>query len=198
VSSLPPQFVTFLLICLLIHLAPGRDNARLATSARSHGRAHAMQLMAGTVLGLALLGAVGALAITEIIALSRAAYEFLRWLGVLFLFYLAWEEWWGDAAETQAAAPGHAFRTALSASLRNPAAIVFFATVLPTFIIDNRPIASQAWWLVISYVAASAVVQLAIVLYPVPVTPGATRYARRILSLLLVVVVVRSVFTHGL
>ena len=50
--------------------------------------------VAGVALGLAIVGLIAAIGVAEIIQASDILYEALRWAGVAFLMYLAWEGWW--------------------------------------------------------------------------------------------------------
>ncbi len=45
--------------------------------------------------GLAIIGVVAAFGVAELVQSSRLLYEGLRWAGVAFLLYLAWEGWTG-------------------------------------------------------------------------------------------------------
>src|SRR5690606_35053507 len=92
--------------------------------------------VAGVGLGLAIVGVVAALGVAEIIQASTLAYEGLRWAGVLFLLYLAWEGWRGGGEVVNAAADGNHryFLRGLLTNLLNPKAAVFYVAVLPSFV----------------------------------------------------------------
>jgi threonine/homoserine/homoserine lactone efflux protein len=84
--------------------------------------------------------------VAELIAAAPFVYGALRWAGVLYLLYLAWEAWRG-AVETS---PGQArdvdhkpFWRGLIANVLNPKAAVFYVTLLPGFIAGDH----AAFWL---------------------------------------------------
>src|SRR4051794_13170539 len=70
--------------------------AYLAVLSASRGRKAGLAATLGVALGLLLVGIAAALGLTAIIANSRWLYEALRWGGVLYLLWLAWEGWRGE------------------------------------------------------------------------------------------------------
>ena len=65
----------------------------LALVAARDGRRAGFATVAGVALGLAIIGIVAAFGVAELVQSSPLLYEGLRWAGVLFLLYLAWEGW---------------------------------------------------------------------------------------------------------
>jgi threonine/homoserine/homoserine lactone efflux protein len=131
----------FLLAILLVELTPGPNMAYLAALSASEGRAAGLRAVAGVTLGLAVYMLAAVFGVAEAIANAPGLYLLLRWAGVAYLFYLAWESW-RDAEETS---PGHAdgdarapFWRGLIANLLNPKAAVFYVTLLPSFMAPER------------------------------------------------------------
>src|SRR5690606_6544171 len=120
----------------------------LAALSASQGRTAGFKAVAGVTLGLAVYMLLAVLGIAEILAAAPLVYGALRWAGVAYLLYLAWEAWRG-ASETS---PGHArdvdhapFWRGLIANVLNPKALVFYVTLLPGFIAaDHAPLWVQA------------------------------------------------------
>jgi threonine/homoserine/homoserine lactone efflux protein len=77
--------------------------AYLAVLGASIGRRAGFAATLGVALGLLIVGLAAALGLAAVIANSRVLYEALRWAGVLYLFWLAWEAW-----RRGHAGPGHA------------------------------------------------------------------------------------------
>jgi threonine/homoserine/homoserine lactone efflux protein len=77
--------------------------AYLAVLGASIGRRAGFAATLGVALGLLIVGLAAALGLAAVIANSRVLYEALRWAGVLYLFWLAWEAW-----RSGHAGPGHA------------------------------------------------------------------------------------------
>lgn len=162
---LPPTTTPFLLTALLIELTPGPNMTYLALVSSSDGRRAGFATVAGVTLGLASIGLIAALGVTELIRSSAALYELLRWAGVAFLLYLAWEGWVSGTDVVAGSPPGAGryFTRGLITNLLNPKAGLFYVSVLPTFIDPNMPPAGQAVMLTILYVAVATSVHLLIV-----------------------------------
>jgi threonine/homoserine/homoserine lactone efflux protein len=144
----PAVLAPFLIAVSLIELTPGPNMGYLAALSASQGRAAGFKAVAGITLGLAFYMLLAVLGVAEIIAAAPLVYGALRWAGVAYLLYLAWEAWRG-ARETS---PGHArdvdhapFWRGLIANLLNPKALVFYVALLPGFIAaDHAPFWIQA------------------------------------------------------
>jgi len=186
---------SFTLASFLIELTPGPNMTYLALVAASEGRRAGFMTVLGVALGLGIVGVVAAFGVAELIQASIPLYESLRWAGVAFLLYLAWDGWTSSAAldPGEAATHGTYFRRGLITNLLNPKAAVFYVAVLPTFVIAGQPPLPQTIALTGIYVAVATAVHAGIVvlagtLEPVLNDPARERIARRILSALLAAV----------
>jgi threonine/homoserine/homoserine lactone efflux protein len=200
---LPPELLPFLLASLILELTPGPNMTWLAILAMTEGRLRGLQAVAGIALGLALLGAAGALGVSSIISASRLAYEVLRWAGIAFLLYLAWDGWRGEATDKEGGGGRSAFLRGLIANLLNPKAAIFYITVLPAFVVAGNSVGMQTAILTAAYVAVATLVHATIVLLaaqlrPLLVEPRRSKIARRVLSLALVAVAVWFGFSTAL
>ncbi len=122
----------------------------------------------GIALGLMLVGAGAALGLATLIASSRFSYEALRWAGVLYLFWLAWEGW-RDAKEAPGDTKGEDddagyFWRGLLTNLLNPKATAFYVVVLPAFIDPSGPLLVQSLILSATYVGVATLIHAVIVL----------------------------------
>ena len=92
-------------------------------------------------LGLAVYMLASIAGVAELIAAVPVVYGLLRWAGVGFLCYLAWEAWIGagETSPRRTRIGDHAplFR-GFVANLLNPKAAVFYVTLLPGFITSGR------------------------------------------------------------
>ncbi len=180
---------SFALASVLIELTPGPNMTWLAMVAATHGRKPGYAAVGGVALGLAVIGVAAALGVTAIIDNSPLAYEILRWGGVLYLLYLAWEGWTVSAAATledKAQTTGMYFRRGLITNLLNPKAAVFYVSVLPAFLPPGAQL-QQTLLLTAIYVAAATgihagIVALAGLAEPFLNNPRREQIARRVLS----------------
>ena len=194
-GMLPASALAFALASLLIELTPGPNMTYLAMVAAADGRRAGFATVAGIALGLGLMGAVAAFGLAELIQASDLLYEGLRWAGVLFLLYLAWDGWrtGTDVVSSIARMQGKYFARGLATNLLNPKAAVFYIAVLPTFLDADRPVLSQTMTLTAIYVGVATIVHALIVLLagtlePFLNDPRRERIARRVLSSLLAAV----------
>ena len=191
---LPPLMAPFFITALLIELTPGPNMTYLALVSASEGRRQGFATTLGIACGLAVLGTIASLGVTEAIQASTILYEVLRWAGVLFLLYLAWEGWVRGTDVVSQPTERHRrfFLRGLVTNLLNPKAGAFYVSVLPTFIDPSgRP--DQAFILTAVYVAVATIVHSIIVLLAGTLEeflndPKREEVARRILSALLAAV----------
>lgn len=169
----------------------------LALVSASDGRRAGFATVLGIATGLAVVGAIAAIGVAELIQASTPLYEVLRWAGVLFLLYLAWDGWKTPSASpaNSGVAKGRYFLRGLVTNLLNPKAGVFYVAVVPTFVdATARPMA-QAMALTASYVGVATFVHFVIVvlagtLEPILNDSRRESTARRILSVLLALVAI--------
>ncbi len=187
--------LAFAATCLVIELAPGPNMAYLAVLSASKGRRAGFAATLGIALGLLIVGLAAALGLTAIITNSRWVYEALRWGGVFYLLWLAWEGW----RRQEKTSPGNADLTAhdsrffvrgLVTNLINPKAGIFYVAVLPAFLDEARPLVGQAVTLSAIYVAVATAAHSTIVLLADAARPWLederrSTIVRRALSLML-------------
>jgi threonine/homoserine/homoserine lactone efflux protein len=205
-ASLNP-LLAFALTAFIIELTPGPNMAYLAALSLSQGMKAGLAAVAGIALGLSVYGIAAALGLTAIIDSSRLLYELLRWAGVAYLLWLAWEGWTRER-ETQTQAeeqhrPWPAFRRGLITNLLNPKAAVFYVAMLPEFIRDDgRTVLMQTVILSSVYVGIATVVHAAIVimagsLQDIVSTADRRLRVRRALALVLVAIAIWFAFSTG-
>jgi threonine/homoserine/homoserine lactone efflux protein len=165
----PAVIAPFLLAVLLIELTPGPNMGWLALVAMGQGRTGGFAAVAGVTLGLTLWMLAAAFGLTSILLLFPWLYQAVRWSGVLFLLWLAWEAWAGAGHSNARVAQDPEtlrglFLRGLTGNLLNPKAAVFYVALLPTFIRpDHGSPLSQALTLGGMHVAVSVIVHSLIV-----------------------------------
>lgn len=195
-GALSSPLLAFAITALIIEITPGPNMAYLAALTLSSGRRAGAAAVAGIALGLSLCGLAAALGLAAIIDNSKFLYEALRWGGVAYLLWLAWEGW---AREREAAhapvnageLPRTAFRRGLIVNMLNPKAAIFYVAVLPEFIqIGRGSLISQTVLLSAIYVAIATAIHLVIVLLAgslqgIIETPEKRRWVRKGLAIAL-------------
>ena len=130
---------TFLLAVLLLELTPGPNMTYLATLAVARGRGAGLIAVVGVAFGLAVHAIVAGLGAGVLIQQYPMLYDVLRWIGVGYLLYLAWEGWRTEKETSPERADlaimaGPLFLRGLLSNVFNPKSILFFVSVLPTFV----------------------------------------------------------------
>lgn len=119
--------------------SPGPGIAAVVGQVLGAGLRSAPALIAGILIGdftWFILAATGLAAVAEAHA---GLFTIVKWLGVAYLFYLAWKMWTSPVGMQQpddAKAGGHTrlFLSGLTLTLGNPKAITFFVALLPAII----------------------------------------------------------------
>src|SRR6476469_8873340 len=81
----------FILTVLILELTPGPNMTYLATLTLDRGRRAGMLATAGVAAGLSVHAVVAAYGLGVLVSQSALVYDLLRWTGVAYLLYLAWE-----------------------------------------------------------------------------------------------------------
>jgi len=191
----PSVILPFLAAVTLIELTPGPNMGYLAALSAAQGRAAGFKAVLGVTAGLGVYMLLAVVGVAELIAAAPLVYGALRWAGVAYLLFLAWEAWRG-ARETS---PGHAesradhapFWRGFVANLLNPKAAVFYVTLLPGFIADDH----AAFWMQ-ALILGSAHILISLFVHSVIVI-GAAR-AGRIISGSAYAVTVRRLMALGI
>ena len=124
----------FLIALTIVELTPGPNMGWLATLSARAGFKAGLRAMLGVTLGLALQVVAAVVGLSAILVGSPVLYESLRWAGVAFMLFLAWESW----MDGRDPSPGIVhqrgnFRHGLIANLLNPKALIFYIAVLGQF-----------------------------------------------------------------
>ena len=126
-------FAEFLVTAMVMELTPGPNMVWLALLAAQRGWRAGMLAVAGITLGLSLLAAASITGVAALIQTYPAVYEIIRWAGVLFLLYLAWEAWRGEPPDTQPDETSRHFTRGIVVNLLNPKAAAVFMVLIPSF-----------------------------------------------------------------
>ena len=193
----------FALAVLLLELTPSPNMAYLASLALAQGRAAGLAAVLGVALGLSTHAIIAAFGAGSIIQRSSIIYETLRWVGVAYLFDLAWEGWRPHSENSPGRTDlrttvGPLFWRGFLTNVFNPKSILFFVAVVPTFVAfeaGRQSILTQMVVLGSVYVAVATAVHATIVLLASQLRPWIVegpyqRLVRRMLSVSLALVAI--------
>lgn len=165
-----PRLLAFLGASLVLAITPGPGVLYVVTRSLTEGRAAGLASVLGVALGN-LGNAVGAsLGLVTVFSASSVAFEIVRYIGALYLFFLAWRALRRPGLEV----PGHVLassgrngrvvRDGFVVALFNPKTALFFAAFLPQFMVLNANGTLQPLLLAITFVAIAAVTDTVYVL----------------------------------
>jgi threonine/homoserine/homoserine lactone efflux protein len=194
------SILAFLVTALIIELTPGPNMAYLALVSAVEGRRAGLAATAGVALGLAIIGLAAALGLAAVLTASPLAFAVLRWGGVVYLGWLAFEAWRGadevspEQAVLEQGVVRH-FRRGLVINLLNPKAGLFFVAVLPGFVQPDQDFAPQTAFLTLLYVGVATAIHLMLVGFAGfarrgLADPARQQRLRRVFAVLLVLVAV--------
>ena len=134
----PAVILPFLVAVALIELTPGPNMGWLALASLARGRPAGFAAVAGVTVGLAAWMLAAAFGLTQVLLIWPPLYQIIRWAGVAFLLWLAWEAWRGDSDPAAPDGVDHStlrglFLRGMTGNLLNPKAAVFYVALLPTF-----------------------------------------------------------------
>lgn len=143
-----PEYLAFLALAALLTITPGPDMAIVTRSALDGGWGAAVRTTLGINAGLLAWALAAALGVAAVVAASAEAFTALKLAGAAYLVWLGVQALRRAHAAVRAPiAPGpqrHAFRDGLLTNLLNPKIGVFYATVLPQFLVPGRSVVLQS------------------------------------------------------
>jgi threonine/homoserine/homoserine lactone efflux protein len=164
----------FLLASFIIELTPGPNMGYLAVLTLNRGRMAGLAAVAGVALGLLILGLVAGFGLGTVVGETRWLYELVRWAGVAFLLWLAWDAYRESRGplerDDDSGRRWSYFTRGLVTNLLNPKAAVFYIAVLPNFVVADGAM-SQELILSLAYVGVATIVHAGIVLLASVVQP---------------------------
>lgn len=132
--------------------------AYIAVLSATDGRRAGYAAIAGIALGLLSVGIAAALGVATLVSNSFIIYQLLRFGGVLYLLWLAWDTWKPapllHPSEVKSLIyNAKFFKRGLITNLLNPKAAIFYVAMLPQFINPAHPLLIQTIILTLIFVA---------------------------------------------
>ena len=149
-----PSILAFSGVAAILTITPGIDMALVTRAALTGGQRVAFPTTLGILSGLAIWGAASAVGVSALLATSATAFGALKLAGAAYLVYLGVQTLRrarsGATSELPAtpgpreASAGAAFRQGLLSNLLNPKIAVFYATLLPQFVVAGDPVLTKS------------------------------------------------------
>jgi threonine/homoserine/homoserine lactone efflux protein len=135
-----PALLGFALVCLGLVLTPGPNMIYLISRSITQGPAAGIVSLGGVALGFVFYMLCAAFGITALLLAVPFAYDALRFAGVLYLLWLAWQAVKPggrspfEVRELPRDRPRKLFAMGLMTNLLNPKVAVLYLSLLPQFI----------------------------------------------------------------
>lgn len=132
----PWTFVAFGGACILLFLTPGADMMFTIASGLAGGPRAGLAAAAGIICGMVAHVVLAAAGLAVIVATSPIALDVIRWVGALYLGWLAYKSWTSKGEPDQAQGRAdlvRAFRRGLITNILNPKVGLFVLAFLPQF-----------------------------------------------------------------
>jgi homoserine/homoserine lactone efflux protein len=153
-------YLAFIAASAILILIPGPNVALIVANSVTHGTRFGLMTVAGTSsamvvqLGLTVAGASAAL------TLLAAAFDWLRWAGVLYLLYLGIAAWRAPIIDLASAAPqarslGPIYVRGFLVGLTNPKTLLFYGAFLPQFISSEGDVGRQLLLLAVTFLVVA-------------------------------------------
>ncbi|WP_020631164.1 LysE family transporter [Amycolatopsis alba] len=145
------SYSSYLIIVVLIVLAPGPDTMVMLKNSLSGGTRGGFLATAGIFVANSVQGTAAALGLGVVIAQSQPVFVTLKWVGAAYLVFLGIQAlrgaWRGDysgvaAAKQQRTSGFRRFREGFLSNITNPKVLVLYLSVLPQFL---DPVTTSAW-----------------------------------------------------
>jgi threonine/homoserine/homoserine lactone efflux protein len=153
-----PAFLAFLLASLVLAITPGPGVVYIVTRTLSQGRRAGLASVGGIALGNLGNAAAASIGLAAVLKASATAFVIIKFAGAAYLVFLGIKALRGRHA-TQAlenrsrVSPALLFRDGFIVALLNPKTALFFAALLPQFMIPAAPALWQS--LVLGFVFVS-------------------------------------------
>jgi threonine/homoserine/homoserine lactone efflux protein len=144
----PSLFAAFVAAVVVLMLIPGPNVALTVANSVTWGTRYGLLTVAGAVCAMIPQLALTALGMTAALREAGAWFEWIRWLGVAYLFFIGIRQWRAAAEDlTRIRAQPRSARAiwlrGFLVSLTNPKTLLFYGAFFPQFIDPARPLGPQ-------------------------------------------------------
>lgn len=156
------SYFAFIGATLILILIPGPNVGLIVANSLAHGIRYGLVTVAGTSSAMAIQLTVATLGMTTVLSVLAHAFEWLRWIGVAYLLYLAITSMRAPVVDLANTMPEPRSMIAiyfrgLLVSLTNPKTLLFYSLFLPQFVDQNGNVFSQFLLLSATFVALAIV-----------------------------------------
>lgn len=126
---------------------PGPSVILTVAHSISFGWKRGLVTVTGATMGIAVQLTIAAIGLSSLLNGIAQAFEWLRWIGAVYLIYLGIKQWRNAynplELKTATLSKKNLFSQGLIVTIFNPKSLLFIAAFLPQFIDVSRPVAAQ-------------------------------------------------------
>jgi homoserine/homoserine lactone efflux protein len=157
-----PLYLGFVTATALLILLPGPNVSLIVANSIAYGTRYGLLTVAGASSAMVIQLGLTALGLTAFLGAVATWFEWLRWVGVIYLVWLGVRQWRAPALDLTRVQPQpRSFRSialrGFVVSLTNPKTLLFYSVFFPQFIVPNRPMGPQVALLCVSFLAIAVV-----------------------------------------
>ena len=130
------QFIVFMLATVVLNLTPGCDVMFVGSQSLINKR-NGLLATLGVATGIAIYVVLSVAGLTLILQKSVVAFNFIKYVGVFYLLYLAWNAFFSKQElhlQANQARGASSYYSGVLTNLLNPKVGIFFITFLPQFV----------------------------------------------------------------
>lgn len=132
------QLLTFIIAVAVFVATPGPGVFAVLAKGMSQGAWSVLPLALGLALGDSIYMVFSAYGLSALATEFHGLFLVIKYLGAVYLFYLAWQLWTQPVSGTAMASvekgrSGKSFLSGLLISISNPKVILFYVSLLPSF-----------------------------------------------------------------
>ena len=142
----PIVLLAFIPAALALNLTPGADMLFCFAQGTRAGARPAIAASAGISTGSMINVAIAGLGLGAVVAAYPVAFDVIRFAGIAYLLWLAWQTLRSPITTTDEVIPisaRRAFRDGLVVNLTNPKVILFILAFIPQFVDPTLPVLPQ-------------------------------------------------------
>jgi homoserine/homoserine lactone efflux protein len=154
-------YLGFVLASTILILIPGPNVSLIAANSIAYGTRYGLLTVAGTSSAIMVQLAFAMLGLTATLDILAGWFEWLRWIGVVYLVYLGIRQWAAAPLDLTRTRPQPRSIRAIAVrgfliSLTNPKTLLFYGAFFPQFLAPDAPIVPQVVLLSVTFLGIAA------------------------------------------
>ena len=136
-------YIAFVAATTILMLIPGPNVALIVANSVGHGTRYGLLTVAGTSAAILVHMVLTVIGLAALLGSLGARFEWVRWIGVLYLLWLGIRQWRAPAIDLTATRPQPRSERAIVlrgfvVSLTNPKTLLFYGAFFPQFLSRER------------------------------------------------------------